>query len=70
MSTHDFMRLTDAQVECLRAAGVDGIDPWAYGSTTISTLKTLGYIKARVEASGHRVYGITDEGKRALEQHR
>ncbi len=59
-------KLTEKQRICLRDA-VDAtsrgewIDPFRYGSTTISVLKKHGFIVAGA-ADGHTVYRVTDAG--------
>lgn len=65
------MRLTEKQIACLREAANFPINPWHFGSTTISVLKRAGYIKlaerrAVALKNESRRYTLTEEGRMAL----
>ena len=65
------MKLTDKQIACLKEAAQFPINPWNFGSTTISVLKKSGYIKlaerrAVALKNEARRYTITEEGRAAL----
>jgi hypothetical protein len=61
-------KLTAKQFQCLRdMERLESVSPWAYGSTTIASLKRHGLIELHNNDGrpGLRLYTLTDAGRAA-----